>query len=164
MPTSPCLSVFKFHFNDRKGEILIGAMPFAFDVAFIKSIDVTHIISLLPESQRLQDAEEAIKKEGMVLTHFPMEDHQPPVSIAFVQEVIEHIDRLVSIGASVYVHCWASLGRAPTIVACYLLKRGRPLDDVKESLEEARGQIVPETEEQRAFVAEFARLVIAGEV
>jgi protein-tyrosine phosphatase len=54
----------------------------------------------------------------------PVKNHMPPTpeQLEFGVSVLE---KLVSMGKKVYVHCKNGHGRAPTLVAAYLIKKGK---------------------------------------
>jgi len=53
------------------------------------------------------------------------------------------------------VHCWASVGRSPTLVAATLVFAGVPVAEAWARIQAARGVPVPDTLEQRAWVEQF---------
>jgi ADP-ribosylglycohydrolase len=89
----------------------------------------------------------------------PIRDHDVPAGDEVVSRAIEMIDDALQAGHVVYLHCRAGIGRSAVVVGCWLASRG----DVADPLEElqalwqqssrSRGwPVVPETEEQEAFV------------
>jgi protein-tyrosine phosphatase len=59
-------------------------------------------------------------------------------------------------GQSVVIHCRQGVGRSALIAACVLVLNGVSVDKAFELIENARGCSVPDTEEQREWVVQFA--------
>ncbi len=73
--------------------------------------------------------------------------------------ILDVIDRALTEGKRVYVHCWGGIGRTGTVVGCYLARHGlasrQELLPVIESLREKTPDAArssPETGQQRAMV------------
>ena len=77
----------------------------------------------------------------------------PPVREALPR--LEALAAEVSAGRSVAAHCFASVGRAPTIVASVLVLLGEPPEEAWQRVQFARGAAVPDTHEQRRWVTEL---------
>lgn len=91
---------------------------------------------------------------GIEFDHFPIGNLQ----VAPVETAAPRIDewhaRLLG-GQGIAVHCWASVGRSPTLAAALLVKSGLPAADSWARLSAARGREVPDTGEQRLWAARF---------
>jgi protein-tyrosine phosphatase len=51
-------------------------------------------------------------------------------------EILSAIDRRISEGGAVYLHCWGGVGRTGLVVACWLQEHGRTPDDASAELSE----------------------------
>lgn len=103
----------------------------------------------------LVDLPAACAREGVVFHHFPVGNLQvPPLELA-LPTLRTWSDHLVG-GGGLALHCWASVGRSPTLTAALLVLAGVPADEAWERIERARGRGVPDTNEQRAWVAHLA--------
>jgi protein-tyrosine phosphatase len=63
---------------------------------------------------------------------------------------------LLKEGRGVVVHCRQGVGRSALIAACVLVLSGVSVNKAFELIENARGCSVPDTEEQRKWVVQFA--------
>lgn len=68
------------------------------------------------------------------------------------------LEKLVRLGQKVYVHCRLGHGRAPTLVAAYLIARGRSVEETITFVSERRSGTHLE-DVQYAALEEFARSV-----
>lgn len=64
------------------------------------------------------------------------------------------IEKLVGMKKKIYVHCQNGHGRAPTIVAAYLIKKGKSVDEAIEFIKTKRPSIHLE-EAQKDFLKNF---------
>lgn len=67
----------------------------------------------------------------------PVKDHTAPTPLQFKIGVIT-IDQLVKAKKKVYIHCEKGHGRAPTLVAAYLMAQGVELDEAIDFLRSKR--------------------------
>ena len=117
------------------------------------------ISALTPEEivkAELERVPEICTAAGLEFAHFPVGNLQVALrDIAHPQLVAWH-DRLLA-GEGLAVHCWASVGRGPTLAAALLVLGGLEPDVAWARLEAARGRQVPDTLEQRAWAGAFGR-------
>jgi protein tyrosine/serine phosphatase len=81
-----------------------------------------------------------------------------------MHRILDLIDAEHDRGRSVYLHCWAGVGRTGTVVGCYLVRHGlsgqEALDRIAtlwQGMEKRyRAPQSPETEAQRQFVLGWA--------
>jgi protein-tyrosine phosphatase len=55
---------------------------------------------------------------------FPIIDLTPPKTMEQLHDIHTTIDRLISSGKKVYVHCWGGINRTGFIVGCWLIFKG----------------------------------------
>ncbi|NJL54700.1 hypothetical protein HC928_05515 [bacterium] len=88
--------------------------------------------------------------------HLPTYDNTAP-SLAHLQQGVKFIEEVAAQGGCVYVHCGVGVGRAPTLVAAYLVSSGMTPRDAWKTLREVRPFILPVRSQVRR-VEEYARL------
>lgn len=69
--------------------------------------------------------------------HLPTPDDAAP-SMAHLAQGIAFIESAIGGGGKVYIHCSAGVGRAPTMAAAYLIRRGYGVDDALDLIRSAR--------------------------
>ncbi len=86
----------------------------------------------------------------------PVKDHTPPTpdQLEFGVSVLE---KLVSMGKKVYVHCKNGHGRAPTLVAAYLVKNGKTPKEAEVFIKTKRPSMHLE-EVQRQAIQNFNKM------
>jgi protein-tyrosine phosphatase len=130
------------------------------DIASWKQAHIDAVLSLLtPDEERdldLRDEAGEVRKQGMDFTSLPIPDRQIPKSEAKWAEVLERVDRALSTGKNVLVHCRQGIGRSGLVAACLLVKKGMSPGAAVESVSAARGISIPETAEQRDWVDHYA--------
>ncbi|MDG4767576.1 tyrosine protein phosphatase [Solwaraspora sp. WMMD406] len=100
----------------------------------------------------LSDEPAAADRGGLEFHHFPIADFSVPDRAAADQLTELIVDRLLA-GRHVVVHCRAGIGRSSLVAAASLVRLGLDHEDVWPIVSAARGVPVPETEEQRRWLA-----------
>jgi ADP-ribosylglycohydrolase len=103
--------------------------------------------------------------EAVTCLRFPVRDLSVPDTAA-MRAILDAIDRAITDGRPVYLHCFGGVGRTGTAVCCWLLRHGYASpDDVVNVLYElrradrqTRGSIAPETTAQVNFVKKWPEL------
>lgn len=85
----------------------------------------------------------------------PVKNHMPP-STDQLEFGVSVLEKLVSMGKKVYVHCKNGHGRAPTLVAAYLVKNGKTPEEA-EALVKAKRPSVHLEEVQREAIQAFSK-------
>ena len=86
---------------------------------------------------------------------FPIEDLSVPDHLLDTIKLIDTLTALQHDGKTIGIHCRQSLGRAPLIAACLLVRKGVASTTAWEIIGAARGTTVPETDEQREWLNRF---------
>ncbi len=92
---------------------------------------------------------------GLEFAHFPIGNLQVAALERAHPYLVDWLDRLKS-GGGLAVHCWASVGRSPTLAAAVMVLGGLEPHEAWQRLEHARGREVPDTNEQREWVAQVS--------
>jgi protein-tyrosine phosphatase len=117
-------------------------------------VDVLVCALTEPERQELGLAGEptAARRAGLEFVAIPIGDRSVPRLGAVLPHLYELVDRLES-GRHVVTHCRFGIGRASLLAAAVLVLEGVDPDEAWRRLTHARGQRVPDTDEQRRWIA-----------
>lgn len=110
---------------------------------------VTAVVNMRIE---LDDEAEGIAPRRYL--YLPTIDDRPP-SLAHLEAGVAFMLEEIRRGGSVYVHCGAGVGRAPTMAAAYLVRTGLTPEEAWAKIREVRPFIRPKPE-QVAQVERFA--------
>lgn len=136
-------------------------------LAAMRAQGVEVVVSMLePKEQEWLDLatqHAACVQAGIDYVSCPVQDRGIPRGVEHILPVARRLARELSAGRGVLFHCFAGIGRSPLMAACTLAVLGVAPLRALEAISRARGLPVPDTDEQRAFVLEFARgLTIYG--
>jgi protein tyrosine phosphatase (PTP) superfamily phosphohydrolase (DUF442 family) len=125
------------------------------EMAAWREAGVDMAVSLLESEEAAQlvlaDEAAAAAASGVAFRAFPIPDRGVPTSNELVAELAGEILDALEEGKSVAVHCRQGIGRSGLIVGGVLVATGK----------DARGLEVPETEEQRQWLKDFAAWLAA---
>jgi len=148
------------------GHLAVSARPRGGDwlrdeVKGWRASGVDIVISLLTpdEVDDLGLNEEAARcqEEGIGFVSFPIADRAVPRSREETEKLLRTLEGYLAAGKTIVIHCRQGLGRSALIAAGLLVLGGTVLQEAFTRLSASRGSSVPETEEQRKWVEEFAR-------
>jgi protein-tyrosine phosphatase len=80
----------------------------------------------------------------------PVKDHTAPTQKQLIMGV-DFIEDLIKNKIKVYVHCQRGHGRAPTLVAAYLISKGKTVDEAVKYIKKKRPVIHPNTIQKNAL-------------
>jgi hypothetical protein len=117
------------------------------------------VVSLLEPAEigelGLEREGEVCKQFGLDFLLFPIADRGVPHSTDELAALIESLLSRLRNGRGVAIHCRIGVGRSALVAACILASAGQPIETAWQSIQKARGLSVPDTPEQRAWVANF---------
>lgn len=147
------------------GKVALAARPRGGDwledeMTAWRNAGVDEVLSLLTlEEERdleLQNEAREVKKHGMKFVSFPIRDRKVPSSQAKLVAALENLDADLSTGKNVVIHCRQGIGRTGLVAACLLVTKGISSGAAISTVSAARGNAVPETEEQRRWIDNYA--------
>ncbi len=119
------------------------------------------VVSLLTSDEivDLDLAEEArlCRENSIQYLSFPIVDRGVPASRRATLEIAKKLEALLAAGNTIVIHCRQGIGRSALVAACILILAGVRPEAAFQRLSAARGCSVPETNEQREWVMQFAR-------
>ncbi|HZZ78035.1 MAG TPA: hypothetical protein VFE62_05935 [Gemmataceae bacterium] len=119
------------------------------------------LVSLLSQ-QEIEDlalAQEraACEAVGIRFREFPIVDRSVPMSKNALLDLAQELGDRLKEGRNVAIHCRQGLGRAPMVAAVILMMAGVDLESALKRVAAARGYPIPETQEQRRWLSDFAK-------
>lgn len=138
------------------------------EMAAWREAGVDMAVSLLEAEEAAQlvlaDEAAAAAASGVAFRAFPIPDRGVPTSNELVAELAGEILDALEEGKSVAVHCRQGIGRSGLIVGGVLVAAGKEPVTALKTVADARGLEVPETEEQRQWLKDFAAWFAATKV
>eukprot|EP00826_Nyctotherus_ovalis_P003084 TRINITY_DN10619_c0_g1_i2.p1 TRINITY_DN10619_c0_g1~~TRINITY_DN10619_c0_g1_i2.p1 ORF type:complete len:392 (+),score=86.07 TRINITY_DN10619_c0_g1_i2:90-1265(+) len=131
--------------------IFIGAYPQnEDDIKILAKLGVTGVLNVQTDidmKHRQTDParlKETYARHGIKMVHYPVHDFNPEDLSQKVRGGAECIDSLINEGRTVYVHCTAGMGRAPSMVIGYLVMyKKMSLDEAYNLVKENRKVVSP---------------------
>lgn len=100
----------------------------------------------------LRGEREAAEAAGLAFEWHPVPDFSVPAGERF-REALWEMSARVKGGSAIAAHCRGSVGRSPLLIASLLVLEGEQPEDAWRMVSEARGVPVPDTDEQRRWIA-----------
>jgi predicted protein tyrosine phosphatase len=123
------------------------------------------VVSLLEPDEaadlELADEERACRSAGVRFVSLPIPDRGLPGSRAAVTALAAELAASVVAGKRVGIHCRQGIGRSAVLAACILIALSLDPAAALSRIAAARGLPVPETPEQRQWVMDFSRSLVA---
>ena len=133
------------------------------DVAYWKREGLDIVASLLEREEAasigLATQGDVMRTAGLEFVSLPVTDHGLPDTLASYDTVVRQLADRVRDGRRIACHCFAGLGRSPTLAAGVLIRLGLDADEVIARLSEARKVPVPETQPQFDWIHDYATFV-----
>jgi len=158
-------------------QLLAGEYPGGWDEQSLKvrlrrllTAGVTYFLDLTEEREKglrlyAPALREIAREIGRAVEHrrMPIPDFETP-SAKQMRDILDTLDAALADGHTLYVHCYAGIGRTGTVVGCYLVRHGQSGQEALEEMVRLRrgtaleNAFSPATEEQRRLVYEWATL------
>jgi len=134
-------------------------LPAAFNA--ITSCGASHLVSLLEITEAaqlgLEDEARWCAVHRLEFLHYPIEDFSTPSNLDDFATFTQTLHTLVQNGAHMVVHCRGGIGRAGLTASSVLVHAGLDAEEAMATVSNARGESVPETQDQKAFVQQIER-------
>ena len=130
------------------GQVAAMAMPWPEDLEELRRRGITALLSL---SER-----PVAEAAGFARLSLPVRDFRAPTP-GQLEAAVEFVETAVNAGGACAVHCGAGLGRTGTVVAAWLVRRGRSAQEAIAEVRRARPGSV-ETREQEAAVVAYENM------
>lgn len=118
------------------------------------------VVSLLTHPEiaelNLTDNPELCQSQGLEYLSLPILDRGVPDSSKAALHLLQTLAKYLAEGKHVAVHCRMGIGRSALIGAGLLVLTGYSPTGAFEFIKQVRGRPVPDTEEQRQWVEDFA--------
>ena len=147
------------------GKVALAARPrggdwLGDDLSSWKQSGIHTVLSLLtPEEETdldLRDEATEARRQGLEFSSLPIPDRQVPKSESRLAGTLDAVNKTLSTGRNVVVHCRQGIGRSGLVAACLLVKNGMSPGAAVEIISAARGVPIPETAEQREWIDHYA--------
>ncbi|HEX9722905.1 MAG TPA: dual specificity protein phosphatase family protein [Vicinamibacteria bacterium] len=127
------------------------------DLVFLRNHGIDVIVSLLETTLNLTE----YRAGRFEVHHFPVEDFTAP-ELEQIVESCAIIERSLSSGRKVLVHCNAGIGRTGAILACSLVRQGEIPEEAVRRVRHLRPYSL-ETSSQVEIVCEYHRSLLQSE-
>jgi hypothetical protein len=118
------------------------------------------VVSLLTSSEiielGLSDEPQLCCFHKITFISYPISDREVPDSQVATLKLVKELRDAMKHGQSVAIHCRMGIGRSALIAACILVRQGLCANSAFDAIGRARGLTVPDTNEQRAWVANYS--------
>ena len=150
------------------GRLAILARPRGADwledeVEVWKEIGLDTVVSLLTRSEEVElsltEESDLARRRGLTFINFPIPDYSVPRSQGATRQIVDELGNQLSRGNNVGIHCRQGIGRSSLVAACILVALGESSGNAFKQIKSARGVSVPDTTEQKNWVASFAQNV-----
>jgi protein-tyrosine phosphatase len=130
------------------------------DIRYIREAGTDLLVSMLTPAEvdelKLWMEKELCQKEGLVFQSIPIQDRGVPQTRREIDGFVHQLAGLFESGTNIIIHCRQGIGRSAMMIALVMVARGMEVNHAFEIIAEARGRPVPDTEEQHAWVEQYA--------
>jgi protein-tyrosine phosphatase len=129
------------------------------DISSLQDSGADVVVCLLEKDEMIEldlaQEQELCERRGLTYISFPIPDRGVPQSNLETAKLLDTLTELSATGRNIVVHCRQGIGRSSMIAAGILTRMGMSVDDAFQRITTARGRSVPDTPEQRDWIAEF---------
>lgn len=131
------------------------------EIKLLAAVGLNVIVSLLTEDEEIelnlmQERAECLAA-GLDFYSFPINDRSVPASMDAVLELVTQLSTaFIRDSKKIGIHCRQGLGRSPLILAALLVRIEHSPEEALQKISQARGVEVPETNEQKEWLNNFA--------
>ncbi len=142
------------------GRIAVVSRPReARNFAELKVAGVDVLVSMLEPVEAvtlgLGDQDARCRAAGIEFFNLPIRDHGIPDAIPPVAALVGTLKDRLQAGKGVAAHCYAGLGRSPTLIAAVMIDHGIDALTACDLISAARGQGVPEMASQSDWLLRY---------
>ncbi len=132
-------------------EIAVGRAPgSARALKTVRNAGIEVILNLCAECGDLHELE---RQAGFIVYWLPISDALAP-EFDEMDEALTWLADQINEGKKVLIHCRFGVGRSGTVVAAYLLKRGKSIAQVMEIMKKTSA--TPTSKEQQGFIRDYS--------
>jgi protein-tyrosine phosphatase len=132
--------------SEIRPHLVIGEYPTPEDADWLKtSLGISAVVCLQDDVDlhfkflRDADLRRAYDGSGIEFHRVPIADGNASALAAALDDIVDLVQRLITQGNRVYVHCNAGMNRAPTVAIAYLhVHEGLSLDAARDAVKERR--------------------------
>lgn len=122
----------------------------------LRDAHVDVVVSLLGAGEAtelgLQQEADAAHQAGVSFIRFAMPDRMVPPNLSEFLSFLSELEQRLAAGKRIGVHCRACIGRSSVVAASLLIRSGVAHEAAWTQVTNARGCIVPDTDEQLTWV------------
>jgi protein-tyrosine phosphatase len=130
------------------------------EIRGLKTLGIDILVSMLTDEEEefldLRQEGAAALRHGLQFFSHPIPDRNVPDSPREIWSLARSLAAEFAAGRKIAVHCRMGIGRSPLLLACILVSGGMRTEDAWIAIGDARGCVVPDTLEQRAWLSRTA--------
>jgi protein-tyrosine phosphatase len=122
----------------------------------LRAAGIDIVVSLLEMDEAaelgLQQESDAAHQAGLSFIRFPIPDHRVPPNLEEFNTFLSGLEQHLATDKRIGIHCQACIGRSSVVAVSLLVRSGVPHEAAWNQVTNARGYLVPDTDEQMAWV------------